>query len=71
MLLGFTVTVVAACFCVSAPIHAAGPASGIPEPCLGTARAWSHLGATYPRIPVPADPFIHVGARPLLLSLVR
>ena len=84
MLLGFTVTVAAACFCLSpapvpeqvpvAPdalvttIHAAAPADAIPERCL-TSRAWSHAAAACPRMPV--DPFVHAGARPLLLGRVR
>jgi len=51
------------------------PADAIPERCLNTARAWSHLAVTCPKMrtltPAPTDPFIHVGARPLLLGRVR
>lgn len=84
MLLGFTATVVAACFCLSPapvpeqvpvapdalvmPIHAAVPADAIPERCL-TSRAWPHATAACPRM--PADPFVRAGARPFLLSRVR
>lgn len=47
------------------------PADAIPERCLSTARAWSHMTVTCPRMPELEDPFLRVGARPLMLSHVR
>ncbi len=86
MLRGLTATVVATCFCLSpaplseqvpvapdaiATIRDAVTADAIPEHCLTAARAWSHLSRTCPRMPALEDPFIRVGARPLILSRVR
>ena len=85
MLLGMTATVAAACFCLGptpAPetvpatpdafttqIHDQVPADAIPVRCLSSEEAWSRLGAGCPRM--PADPFVHAGARPMLLYRVR
>jgi len=87
MLIGLTATVVATCFCLSpAPLPEQVPvapdaiattirdavaADAVPEHCLTSARAWSHLSRTCPRMPALEDPFIRVGARPLILSRVR
>ena len=52
-------------------IRDAVAADAVPEHCLTSARAWSHLSRTCPRMPALEDPFIRVGARPLILSRVR
>lgn len=78
-------TVVAACFClgpvpvpeqipvapdaVDTAIHAAIPSDAIPERCLASVGAWSHLTDSCPRMPV--DPALHARSRPFVLNRVR
>ena len=85
MLRALTVAAIAACFCLgptpvpesvpAAPeafttqIHDEVPADAVPLRCLTSVEARSHLIASCPRM--PADPFVHAGARPLLLYRVR